>query len=143
MRLWREGAEPGVNAASETVAAEQRLEIEREPVGWERGHGVDFVWVEGLLLLLGWGLGEGVYEVGVVRVVVADGRHDGDVAVVRGVVGAGYTRQRTVHVVVWDAMIGGRVESFGVGLVVVVGGGSKVGLLLAEGGDSLRLLWGG
>ena len=112
MRFGPKGAEPRVIAAADAaaahavVAAEQRLEVEREPVGGKRGHGVVVVWVEGLLLGLGLGLGGGLWERGyeVVTVVVvgvgigveggvvvADGWHDGYVAVVRGVVGAGYT----------------------------------------------------
>ena len=112
MRFGSKGAEPGVIAATAdaaaahaVVASEQRLEVEREPVGGERGHGVVVVWVEGLLLglRLGGGLRKGGNEVVIVGVVVgvrigveggvvvADGGHDGYVAVVRGVVDAGYT----------------------------------------------------
>lgn len=73
-------------------------------------------------------------------VVVADGRHDGDVAVVRGIVGAGYTCQRTISVVVLESI--GWVEVFRVSLVMIVVG-SEVGLVLAEIGDALCLLRGG
>ena len=68
-------------------------------------------------------------------VVVADGRHDGDIAIVRGVVGAGNTCQWTI---VCKSI--GRVEAFWVGLMIVIG--TKVGLLLAESGGTLGLLWG-
>ena len=109
MRFGSEGAEPGIvaspHAQAIVVAFEQWLEVECEPVGRERSHGVIFVWVwvKGLLLglVLGGrgGLREGVYKVvgvagveeGRGGVVVADGGHDGDVAVVGGIVRAGYT----------------------------------------------------
>lgn len=98
-------------------------------------------------LVLGLGGGERnregvgvVVERGRVGVVVADGRHDGDVAVVRGIVGAGYTCQRTVSVVVQESI--GWVEGFRVGLVMVVVG-CEGGLVLAEVGGALCLLRGG
>ena len=156
MRFGSEGAEPGVVARPHAqnvvvVASEQRLEVEREPVGREGSHGIVFVWVrvEGLLLLLlglvlgggRGGLREGVDKVvGVARVeeggggvVVADGRHDGDVAVVRGIVSAGDTCQRTVVRV--------EVPCWVTGLLIVVGG--ILGLLLVESGGTLGLLRGG
>ena len=100
-----------------------------------------------LVLILGGGRGgglrEGVYEIVIVEVeggggvVVADRRHDGYVAVVGGVVGAGYTSQQTV---VLEPI--GRVEALWVtGLMVVVG--RELGLLLAESGGTLGLLGGG
>lgn len=73
-------------------------------------------------------------------VVVANGRHDGDVAVVRGIVVAGYTCQRTVSVVVLESI--GWVENFRVSLVMIVLG-SEVGLVFAEVGGTLCLLRGG
>ena len=71
-------------------------------------------------------------------VVVADGRHDGYVAVVGGVVRAGYTRERALSVVVVEAV--GGVEALGAGLVVV---GRVVRQLLSEIGGALCLLRGG
>ena len=94
----------------------------------------------GLVLGGSGGLREGVYKVGVTGVeeggggvVVADGRHDGDVAVVGGIVCAGYTCQRTIV----------RVEApcWVTGLLIVIG--RKLGLLLAESGGTLGLLRGG
>ena len=94
----------------------------------------------GLVLGGGGGLRKGVYKVGVVGVeeggggvVVADGRHDGDVAVVGGIVSAGYTCQRTIV----------RVEApcWVTGLLIVIG--RKLGLLLAESGGTFGLLRGG
>ena len=84
-------------------------------------------------------VGVGVWAEGGARVVVADGRHDGNVAIVGGIIGAGYTCQRTVSVIVLEAI--GRVEAFRVSLMIVVGG--EVGLLLAEIGGALCLLRGG
>ena len=94
----------------------------------------------GLVLVGSGGLRKGVYEIGVTRVeevgggvVVADGRHDGDVAVVGGIVSAGYTCQRTIV----------RVEApcWVTGLRIVIG--RKLGLLLVESGGALGLLRGG
>ena len=158
MRFGSKGADPGIvagpHAEAIVVASEQRLEIEREPVGRERSHGIIFVgvWVEGLLLLLLllllWllvlggrgGLREGVYKVGVTGVeeggggvVVADRGHDGDVAVVGGVVSAGYTCQRTIV----------RVEAPCWVTVLRIVIGRKLGLLLVESGGALGLLGGG
>lgn len=164
MRFGSKSAEPGIVhvvvaivVAEAVVATEQGLEVEGQPVRWKRSHG----WVGGVVvlvvgLLLGLVLalildggvrrGEGVCEIvgveggGGVGVVVADGRHDGDVAVVWGIVGAGYTCQRTISVVVLESI--GWVEVFRVSLVMIVVG-SEVGLVLAEIGDALCLLRGG
>ena len=148
MRFGPKGAEPGGVRAAETVVAEQGLEVEREPVGRERGHRVLVVRIERLLLLLllrlglivVGGLGEGVDEVGIGvegGVVVADGRHDGDVAVVGVVVGAGDTGERTVSLIVLESI--GGVEALGVDWIVRAG---HLGLLLAQMGGPLCLLRG-
>ena len=98
MRFGPKSAEPRILTATHAVVPKQGLKIERQPVRRE-GHGVVVIgWVEGLLrlvLVLGWRLRESVDEVVVGieggGVVVPDGRHDGYVAVVRGVVGGSYT----------------------------------------------------
>lgn len=166
MRFGSEGADPRIGhavvvvvVAEAVVAAEQGLEVEGEPVRWERSHcrvGGVVVLVVGLLLLgLGLGLvlgggvrggeggceGVGVVGGGWVGVVVANGRHDGDVAVMRGIVGAGYTCQRTMSVVVLESIRW--VGVFRVVLAMILVGGSEVSLVLAEIGGALCLLWGG
>ena len=88
------GTKPRVICTSHAVIPQQRLKIKGEPV--RKWHGLITVWIKGLLRLI-WvwvgGLRESVHEVVVGiegGVVVPNGRHDGYVAVVRGVVRAGY-----------------------------------------------------
>lgn len=148
MRFGPEGAEPWVLTPTTThaVGSQQRLKIEREPVCRERHRGVVVIGIEGLLLVWvlvlglvrGRRLGEGVDEVVVDvegGVVVADGGHDGYVAVVGRVVGGSYTCEGTLSVVVLESV--GGVEGLGAGLIVVGGG---VGLLLPEVGGTRCLL---
>lgn len=94
VRFGPKGAKPRVVRTFHAVIPEQWLKIEGEPVRRER-HGVITIRIERLLRLgLVGGLRESVYKVIVGiegGVVVPDGRHDGYAAIVRGIVGAGYT----------------------------------------------------
>lgn len=96
MRLRPKSAKPRILTAPQPRRVEQRIDIERQPVFFaghaEVGAGVAHGVL--LLLLLGWverlggAAGGGIVGDVVVGVDVgvADGRHDGDVAVVRVVV---------------------------------------------------------
>ena len=97
MRFGPKGAKPRIITASHTIVSKQWLKIKCEPVRRERHGIVIIICIKGLLrlvLVLGGRLREGVYEVvGGIEgsVVVPDGRHDGYIAVVRGIVGGSYT----------------------------------------------------
>lgn len=93
-----------------------------------------------MMLVLVRGLRESVDEiiVGIEgSIVVPNGRHNGYIAVVRGIVGARYTCKRTLSIIVLESIR--RVKVLCAGLIPI---GSKVGLLLTEMGGTLCLLWG-